>query len=97
MGEPQVSIRHDDQGHSFVAEIDGADSGAFLKYRVVDDRTLDYFSTYTPNEMRGRGLAARIVTEALDYALERQLRVVPSCPYVAKLIERNDRYRSLID
>ena len=96
MTDSGISIRHDADQHRFVAVVDGAATGAMLRYRRVDDATLDYFSTFTPPELRGRGLAAVIVRAALDYARENGLGIVPTCPYVAKLIEREPQYRELV-
>lgn len=92
MTDEQVAIRHDEGNRRFVADVDGTDSGAFMSYRVLDDRTLDYYSTFTPEELRGRGIARRVVTAALDHAVDGGFRVVPTCPYVARLITRNPRY-----
>jgi len=96
MAQPAISVRHDREHRRFEADIDGRDTGAVMKYRVVDDRTLDYYSTFTPKMRRGRGIADRIVTEALEYAMAKGLRVVPTCPYVAKVIERNPRFHPLM-
>ena len=97
MPEPNIAVRHEPDKLRFVADIDGKESDAVLKYRPIGDGTLDYYSTFTPTELRGFGIAGRIVTKALDYALAEHLSVVPSCPYVAKLIERNEKYRQLVD
>jgi len=96
MAQRAISIRHDREHRRFTAEVDGRDTGAVMKYRIVDAGTLDYFSTFTPKIRRGQGIADRIVTEALEYAMANGLRVVPTCPYVAKVIERNPRYHPLM-
>ncbi len=96
MPEAKIAVRHDEAGQRFVADIDGDESGAVMKYRAVGERTLDYYSTFTPIELRGRGIAGHVVRAALDFALENDYRVEPTCPYVARVIERDAKYTALI-
>ncbi len=96
MPDQTIEIRHDQDAGQFVAVLDGQASEAVMKYREADAGTLDYYSTYTPESLRGRGIAGVIVRAALDYALDHKLSVIPSCPYVAKLIERDTKYSSLL-
>jgi len=83
--EPGPPIRHD-EGRRFWLEQDG--EVAYLAYRFVDDRTVDYASTWTPPVLRGRGIATRLARHALDWAEERALTVIPSCWFVRKVMDR---------
>lgn len=58
-----------------------------LNYRIVDEKTLDYYHTFVPPILRGHGLAAIIVQHALDYAKDNGFEVIPSCPYVKSYLE----------
>jgi uncharacterized protein len=88
-----VAIRHEPAARRFVADVDGAT--AYLSYREVDERTLDFDHTFVPPSFRGGGIASQLTQRALDYARERGSRVVPSCPFVAAYIERHPQYRDL--
>ena len=46
-------------------------------------------------ELRGQGLAGRIVEAGLDYARQNGLRVIPMCSYAAAYIRRNPRHAEL--
>ena len=46
-------------------------------------------------ELRGQGVAGRIVEASLVYARENFLRVVPMCSYAAAYIRRNPRHIEL--
>lgn len=48
-------------------------------------------------ELRGQGVAGRIVEESLTYARENSLRVIPMCPYAAVYIRRNPQHADLTD
>lgn len=89
-----MNIHHDSANNRFVVEI--GDSTALLEYSAVDDQTLDYSHTFVPPTLRGQGIASQLTEHALQYALEQQLFVVPSCPFVAAFIQSNPKYRKLI-
>jgi predicted GNAT family acetyltransferase len=44
----------------------------------------------------GRGVAARLVTAALDDIRARSMYLTPTCPYVASFIKRHTEYRDLV-
>lgn len=77
---------HHDPGRRFWLEQHG--EVAYLAYRVVDDRTVDYASIWTPPPLRGRGVATRLAEHALAWARDRDLSVIPSCWFVRKVMER---------
>ena len=68
---------------------------ATLSYRVLDDSTLEYHSTEVSSALRGRGVGGRLARHALDYANEHGYRVVPTCSFIAKFLERNQDYAHL--
>jgi predicted GNAT family acetyltransferase len=46
-------------------------------------------------ELRGQGIAGKIVEVSLEYARENDLRVVPMCSYAAAYIRRHPEYAEL--
>ncbi|MEM3108848.1 MAG: GNAT family N-acetyltransferase [Candidatus Bathyarchaeia archaeon] len=60
---------------------------SYLKYSI-EGGDMKILSTYTPEEFRGRGLAALLMEEALKYAKENNLRVVPECSYARYYLEK---------
>ena len=83
-----IDVRHDTDGRRFVADVDGYE--AYLAYGMLDDGRVDFRSTFSPPELRGRGVAGKIVAKALEWARGEGLTVVPSCSYVAKYLEREN-------
>jgi uncharacterized protein len=76
----------------FVARLDGTE--AVLLYERHGD-VLDIQSTYTPPEQRGRNVAALLTRAALDYARGEGLRVVPTCSYTRRYLERHPEWAPL--
>jgi predicted GNAT family acetyltransferase len=87
-------ITHDEKNHKFYCTIEGKE--AYLRYFMKDANTIDFRSTYVPNELRGKGIAALIVEKALSFAQEKNLTVIPTCSYVHTFIDKNEKYKELI-
>jgi predicted GNAT family acetyltransferase len=88
-----VQWRHEPENRRFVAVLDGAEG--ILEYRSAGDGVLDYFHTYVPPELRGQGIAGELVNVALTYAREHGFNVLPTCPFVARVIDSNPAYADL--
>lgn len=88
-----AAIRHDERLGKFSIELDGSE--AYLSYTVVDGTTLDFRHTFVPPELRGRQLAERLVAAGFAYAREHGYRVVPTCSYVQRRVERDAALRAL--
>ena len=86
-------IERDAASHRFTLSSGGAE--AVLDYREHGAGTLEYYHTFVPRPMRGRGVASRLVAYALRYALEHRLAVIPTCPFVAAFIRRHPEYAAL--
>ena len=89
-----IKILHDVDVCKFYCVIDGQES--HLNYSDSGDGTLDFYQTYVPSALRGQGLATRIVKEAMQYAAEQHLRVIPSCWFVGLFFKRHPEYAGLL-
>jgi uncharacterized protein len=52
--------------------------------------------TVTPPELRGRGIASRVVKAALDDVRARELKIVADCSFVADYVARHPEVADLI-
>lgn len=89
-----IHIQHNEQEKIFFVKIE--DKIARLNYKFADEKTLDYYSTYVPPEFRGKNIGDKLVKFALDYAREHHYAVIPSCSFVAKIIERTKEYKDIV-
>jgi predicted GNAT family acetyltransferase len=64
-------------------------------YRAQGDRIVFPHTEISP-DLRGRGLGAVLVREALDDLRGSDKTVVPACWFVAEFIEQNPEYQALI-
>jgi predicted GNAT family acetyltransferase len=88
-----MEIVHDQESQKFFIKINGKE--AYLYYRLREN-VMDFASTYVPNELRGKGIAANIVEAGLNYARKNNYLIIPSCSYVAVFMRRNKQYQDLL-
>ncbi len=91
-GNP-ITVRHNPAENRFEAEVDGLLSVADYELRGTD---LVMTHTLVPPQLRGRGIAEKLVRVALEHARSERLRVVPACSYVGVFIERHPEFRPLL-
>jgi uncharacterized protein len=89
-----LDVKHDEKAGKYYALIDGRE--AVAEYGRAGDGILNFWHTYVPPELRGRGIAEELVRQALEDVLVRGLKIVASCWFVRAYIERHPRYQSAL-
>ena len=87
------TVVHNAAKHRF--ELDVGGEIVLAEYRLSPG-VMTFFHTLTPPALRGRGLAARVVQAALEYARAEHLKVVPLCWYVSGHIGAHPEFRDLL-
>jgi len=62
---------------------------AKVEYNWVKDGVIDFYHTEVPPAYRGMGLAKHLAKAALDYAVEKDAKILLSCSYMAKYVGDN--------
>lgn len=89
-----TTVTHDPARSRYVLTIDGEERGE-LNY-IATESTIDIPHTVVDPALRGSGLGAKLVKESLDDIRDTTtLRVIPTCPFVAKWLLKNPEYREL--
>ncbi len=76
-------------------ELAVGDSIAFLEYYMEGDKML-MTHTEAPEELRGTGTAGNLVKQALQYAKDNNLTVVPLCSYVASYVNKHSEWYEIL-
>ena len=86
--DDNAKIGHDlnNDGGRYWLEVDGG--SAELTYLNSGDGVITIDHTYVPPPARGGKIAEQLVERAVADALANNLKIIPQCPYVAKLFER---------
>ena len=95
MADEDSTVLHDVERRRFTISIDGDRSG-FLDYRPIGTAVWDLTYTFVPRQDRGSGIGRSLVLHVLDRARERGLKVVPTCGFVATVIDENPEYQDLV-
>ena len=89
-------VEHDVDRHRFTISIAGGERSGFLDYRPLGGGAWDLTYTYVPRQDRGGGIGRDLVLRVLDHAREHGLAVVPTCGFVATVIDENPDYKDLV-
>lgn len=81
-----ISVNHNAGEQRFETLVSG--QLAVCDYELDGNRIV-FTHTYVPSELRGRGIAEKLVRVALDFAREQKHEVVPACSYVAAFVSRH--------
>lgn len=90
-----TDVRYDDRAERYELVVDG-EVVAFADARHRDDGTTVMPHTVVDPARRGRGLGEVLVRAALDDLRRLERRVVPSCWFVADVIQRDPSYGDLV-
>ena len=88
----QVNVIHNSDENRFETMVAGYPSR--LDY-IQDGKNFVITHVGVHPELRGQGLAGRIVEAGLAYAKENKLRVIPMCSYAAAYIRQHPEYQEL--
>jgi predicted GNAT family acetyltransferase len=88
-----VTVTHNAAAHRYEAMVDGHRS--ICEYELADGKMI-FTHTVVPPELRGRGIAEKLVRTALAEARAAGRKVVPQCSYVARFIERHKEFSDLL-
>ncbi len=82
-----MQVEHRPEQSCFLYLDAGAE--ARLDYRLFQlkgQNAVDFYHTFVPPQLRGRGIAAMLTEAALSWARAQQLQIHASCSYVAQLL-----------
>lgn len=97
MSQPSAAptVERVDAKHRYEILVDGERAG-LAAYRDLGGQRV-FFHTEVDDAFAGQGLGARLVLHALADARAAGKRIVPVCPYVAKLLNKHDEFADLTD
>ena len=88
----KIEVTHKPDKNRFEISIEGLPGR--LDY-LLDGKNFVITHVGVHPELRGQGVAGRVVEASLAYARENELRVIPMCSYAAAYIRRNPQHREL--
>jgi len=89
-----ISIRQRKDKQRYELEVGGA-LAAFADYRPGTDHA-DFVHTEVLPQFEGKGLGSKLARYALDDTRRQSLKVVATCPFIAKFIQGHPQYQDLL-
>jgi uncharacterized protein len=94
MSATQITVADNESEARYEIHVDGELAG-FMTYRPKAG-LIELVHTEIDEEFEGQGLGSRLISFALDDARERELAVLPICPFVNDYIQRHRQYVDLV-
>ncbi|SRR5690625_3569085 len=94
--EASPTVTHAPQALRYEIHL-GPELAGFTEYRDDDNGRRIFFHTEIGERFGGRGLAGRLVDQALTDTRDAGLRVVPVCPFVKKFARGHDTHADIVD
>ena len=88
-----VQVRNNEADGRF--EVERGGQVAFAEYRLLASGIL-FPHTLVPEAMEGKGVGSALAREALGFARERGLKVMPTCTFFAGYIQRHPETHDLV-
>src|SRR5690625_4445685 len=93
-GDRMATIKKGD--HKFYVGDNEQEPLAEITFKTKDDHTIIADHTYVSDELRGQGMAGKLLEVLTDYAREENKKIVPVCSYVQSKMEKTTEYHDLI-
>lgn len=87
-----TGIKHHPERHRFEIQINGVTG--YVEYEE-SAAEIDITHTIVPSEIGGRGIGTDLVKYALAYARVEHMKVIPSCSFVAAMMDKHEVYKDL--
>lgn len=84
-----LDIQHE-EGKRYYIQL--GEERAELAY-TESGRTRDFRHTWVPEELRGRKIAEKLVSHALDDTMRSGYTFLATCPYVKQFVEKHPEYQ----
>jgi len=76
----------------FYIIIDGLES--HMDYEMHAPLTVVSYHTFVPEELRGKGIAKKLIKEGLDWAMSEHMEIIPECSAVSRFIDLHSDYKA---
>jgi predicted GNAT family acetyltransferase len=80
---------------AFYVEENGERSAELLYFHPAAGR-INIYHTEVSEKLRGKGVGGELVAAAVKYARENDQKIIASCPYTKKIIDKTPEYRDLL-
>jgi len=89
-----MKVENDTERHRFLVRLPEGEGQ--LIYKQLAPHTLELVHTEVDPKLRGHGVAEAIAEAAVAHARDHGMRIVATCPYVQRWLEKHPEHKDLI-
>jgi uncharacterized protein len=92
-----MKIEHEENGHkgAFFIANDGARVSEMTYVKAGDDKIIiDH--TAVDDSLRGQGAGKQLLTAAVNYARENNIKILPLCPFAKSVFDKTPDYSDVL-
>jgi len=93
MAESGIQVDRNEGEEQFEASVEG--DKAVLTYAEQNGK-LYLLHTQVPDAMEGHGIGSALVKSAMEYARQKEVKVVPFCPFARAWLHRHPEYDEMV-
>ncbi|GGJ93640.1 N-acetyltransferase [Lentibacillus kapialis] len=82
--------------HKFYIGENEHDPKAEITFKESGEQVLNVDHTYVTEELRGEGIAGKLVGKMVSYARDEGKTIYPTCSYAKKKIEETPEYKDVL-
>ncbi|MFY8111250.1 GNAT family N-acetyltransferase [Flavobacterium sp.] len=91
----EVHVKINDKKGSFFIEIEGKQEAEMTFVFAGEDKIIiDHTGVNPGNE--GKGLGKQMVAQAVTYARENNIKIIPLCPFAKKVFDKTPEFRDVL-
>ncbi|VXB48496.1 putative acyltransferase with acyl-CoA N-acyltransferase domain [Flavobacterium sp. 9R] len=91
----EVQVKMNDKKGSFFIEIEGKQEAEMTFVFAGEDKIIiDHTGVNPGNE--GKGLGKQMVAQAVTYARENNIKIIPLCPFAKKIFDKTPEFRDVL-
>jgi uncharacterized protein len=89
-------VQIDNKTKGFFKAIENQKHAGKLIYSRPNSHLIVIEHTEVNEEFQGRGIALKLVLEAIDFARAKHLEIVPECPYAKSVFEKREDLQDVL-
>ncbi|QKY71503.1 GNAT family N-acetyltransferase [Lentibacillus sp. CBA3610] len=82
--------------HKFYIGADEQEPKAEITFKESGHNELNVDHTYVSEELRGEGVAGKLVEKMVSYARDEGKKIDPTCPYAKEKMEKTPEYHDVL-
>ena len=95
MNEELIGLELDGSKCYFYVSVDGKQEGKMTFVFAGNDKIIIYHTEVNPGN-NGKGYGKKMVDKAVEYAREKNIKIIPLCPFAKKVFDKTPEFRDVL-